>query len=594
MTILHDYDITSFTTFGIKAKARYFAEYSSVKELEDIMRTPEYQQSEVLHIGGGSNLLFVNDFDGFVLHSKITGKTIYRKDSDTAFVIAGAGENWDEFVAFCVDNSLSGLENLSHIPGEVGASAVQNVGAYGVEAADFIHSVECYDRLSHKIVTLKPQECNYSYRDSIFKHEAKRRYFVLRVSFRLKPGEEAQNLSYGPLRSLEERLGHKPSISEVRDEVVAVRHSKLPEPTDVGSAGSFFTNPIVHKEFYKDIVLRRNPETPCYELDDNRVKLPAGWLVDHAGMKGAREGGAVVWQNQALVIANDNNASSHDVVRLAERVKEAVFNKYGVVLNPEVNYIGAKMKATILGSGTSKGVPEVACSCEVCRSTDSRDKRLRASALISVKGKKILIDVSPDFRYQALRENITDIDAVLLTHSHYDHVGGIDDLRPFCAHRNLQIYLRKDVESDLRRRLDYCFRVHPYPGVPTFTLHEVGDDAFYIDDVKIVPIKVMHAALPIVGYRIGKFAYITDAKSIAEKEIEKLKGVDTLIVNALRQRPHFSHFNIEEALDCIAKINPRKAYLTHMCHEIGLHRNEKQLNLPENVHLAFDGLTIEI
>lgn len=594
MTIRQDYDITSFTTFGIPVKARYFAEYSSVKELEEIMRTPEYQRSEVLHIGGGSNLLFVGDFDGFVLHSRIIGRKIYRKDSGTAFVIAGAGENWDDLVAFCVENSLAGLENLSHIPGEVGASAVQNVGAYGVEASDCIHSVECYDRLSHKTVTLKPEECGFAYRNSVFKCEAKRRYFVLRVSFRLRPGDMAQNLDYGPLRSLSERLGHAPTISEVRQEVIAVRKSKLPEPSEVGSAGSFFTNPIVHRQFYRELVLARNPKVPCYEVDRDYVKIPAGWLVDHAGMKGAREGGAEVWPLQALVIANVDGATAQDVITLADRVRKKVFDKYGVVLRPEVNYVDTAIGVTVLGSGTSKGVPEVACSCEVCRSSDSRDKRLRASVLVNVKGKNILIDVSPDFRYQALRENITEIDAVLLTHSHYDHVGGIDDLRPFCMHRDLPIYLRPDVASDLRRRLDYCFREHPYPGVPVFKLHEIGSSPFFIGDIKIVPIEVMHARLPIVGYRIGKFAYITDAKTVPEEEIEKLQGVDILIVNALRQRPHFSHFSVDEALAFIAKVNPRKAYLTHICHEMGLHSEEKMLVLPENVHLAYDGQKIEV
>lgn len=593
--IRENVDITSYTTFGIKATARYFAEYDSVKQLEEIMRTPQYQQSEVLHIGGGSNLLFVKDFAGMVLHSRIMGLDIYRKDDETSYLIAGAGEKWTDLVDFCVANNLAGLENLAYIPGEAGASAIQNVGAYGVEASDCIHSVECYDRLSHKIVTFKQHECAYAYRDSMFKHEGRGRYYVLRVSFRLRNTDKASSLDYGPLRSLAERLGHEPTIAEVRDEVTAVRKSKLPEPSEEGSAGSFFTNPIVLRKFYEEAVLRHNPDVPCYDLADNPdyVKIPAGWLVEHAGLKGATEGGAIVYPRQCLVIANTGNATAADVCKLAERVRDEVFAKFGVNLHPEVNYIDSTVYVTVLGSGTSKGVPEVGCSCEVCRSSDPLDSRLRASVFVRTRGLNLLIDASPDFRQQALTHDIREIDAVLLTHSHYDHVGGIDDLRPFCVNGDLPIYLRKDVADDLRRRIDYSFRPHPYPGVPTFKLHEIGNDPFMIRDVKVIPISVNHAKLPIVGYRIGDFAYITDAKTIAPEEIEKLEGVKTLIVNALRFKPHFSHFDVKEALELIGKVKPKQAYLTHICHEMGLH-SEVNDRLPEGVALAYDGLETEV
>ena len=205
-----DVDITSYTTFGIKVKAKYFAEYSNVRQLEAIMRTPEYQQNEVLHIGGGSNLLFANDYNGFVLHSRIEGITEYRKNDTTVYVIAGAGVKWTDLVDYCVEHGLAGLENLAGIPGEAGASAIQNVGAYGVEAKDHIFKVECYDRLSHKIVNFTNEECRFGYRDSIFKHEAKGRYFVLRVCYKLTPCTIASDLNYGPLKSLAEQLGHAP------------------------------------------------------------------------------------------------------------------------------------------------------------------------------------------------------------------------------------------------------------------------------------------------------------------------------------------------------------------------------------------------
>ena len=593
--IKKDVDITSMTTFRIPVKVKYFAEYESVRELEDIMRTQEYQQSEVFHIGGGSNLLFIKDFDGLILHSKIKGIKVYKKDDETSYVIAGAGEKWTDLVDYCVENDLSGLENLAYIPGEVGASAIQNVGAYGVEAGNLIHSVECYDRLSHKIVTLKQNECRFGYRDSIFKNEVKGRYFVLRVSYKLKNSSEAFNLNYGPLKNLRDNLGFNPTIKEVREEIIAIRKNKLPDPSEIGSAGSFFTNPVVSRKFYEEVMLSRDSSVPHYDIPDldDYVKIPAGWLIEHAGLKGQSEGGAFVFPKQCLVIANHGNATAKDVLSLAEKIKEEVFKYFGVILNPEVNYIDSSVYVTVLGSGTSKGIPEINCSCKVCVSKDEHDKRLRSSVLVRTRGVNILIDASPDFREQALKNNLREIDAVLFTHSHYDHVGGIDDLRPYCVYGDLPLYLRKDVAEDLKRRIDYCFREHVYPGVPKFILNEIGNEPFMIGDVKVTPVSVYHAKLPIVGFRIGNFAYITDAKTIEDKEIEKLIGVKTLIVNALRYKDHFSHFAVDEALKLIERIKPHEAYLTHICHDMGLHR-EVNKALSNNVKLAYDGLKLQV
>lgn len=588
-----DYDITALTTFGITTKTRYFAEYANVRELQKIVSSPEYQDNEVLHIGGGSNLLFITDFDGLILRSAIKGITQYKKNDDTIYVIAGAGETWDDLVKYCVNNKLHGLENLSGIPGQVGASAVQNVGAYGVEAKDYIFSVECYDRLTNKVVTITHEDCCFGYRDSMFKHSGRGRYFVLRVAYRLSPGIIAEHLEYGPLKALEQELDHKPTIADVRNKVIGLRDSKLPNPAVQGNAGSFFKNPVLRRSYFEAYVKPLAPDVPVYEVDDTHVKLPAGWLIEHAGLKGVHIGGAQVYEKQCLVLINKGSATGRNVRALAEHVISTVKKKYFVNLYPEVNFIDTSIHIEVLGSGTSKGVPEPGCHCEVCQSTDARDKRLRASVMVRTHGMKILIDASPDFRYQAIRSNIDDVDVALLTHQHYDHVGGIDDLRPYGIDKEVPMYALPNVCDDLRRRLDYCFREHPYPGVPNIKLYETNGEPFYFRGLKIIPIHVNHGAMPILGYRIGNFAYITDAKTVPAEEMDKLQGLKVLIVNALRYKPHFAHFDVDEALAFIEEVQPEQAYLTHICHEIGLHA-EVEKKLPENVHLAYDGLKLLI
>jgi phosphoribosyl 1,2-cyclic phosphate phosphodiesterase len=510
-------------------------------------------------------------------------------------VIAGAGERWDKFVDYTIAENLGGLENLAGIPGDVGASPVQNVGAYGVEACDRIYAVECFDLESRRTVTLTNEECCFAYRDSRFKHDWKHKYIVLRVAFKLNPSTKATNLTYGPLAALESELGHTPTIRDVRDKVITIRNSKLPDPKEIGSAGSYFKNPIVNPYYFQEELLPHHPDISHHFTENGMVKLSAAWLIDHSGMKGVKHGGAQVFQKQPLVLVNANNATGADVVALAKEVQETVFNKFGVVLTPEVNYINSSIKVTVLGSGTSKGVPELRCNCRVCRSTDIHDKRLRASILVQTHGINLLIDPSPDFRQQAMRADIRHIDAVLITHSHFDHVGGLDDLRPYCLDGDLHLYMRKDVDDDLRRRIDYCFRENLYPGVPVFKTHIIDphNPPITVCGIKVTPIEVMHGKIPICGYRIGNFAYITDAKTIDEQEIEKLRGVDTLIINALRHRPHFAHLSVEESIKIINEINPRKAYLTHICHDLGLYA-EENAKLPEGIALAYDGMTLNI
>lgn len=252
------------------------------------------------------------------------------------------------------------------------------------------------------------------------------------------------------------------------------------------------------------------------------------------------------------------------------------------------------MVVRFLGTGTSTGVPEIGCRCEVCTSSDKRDHRLRASVQIDVDGKNIIIDCTPDFRQQILNLPFRKIDGMLITHEHYDHTGGIDDLRPFGRFGTVNLYVEPDVARALEMRMPYCFVGNKYRGVPDITLCEIVNlSPFFIDEVEVVPIRIIHYKMPILGYRIGNFAYLTDVKYVPEEEILKLKGVDTLVLSALRKKEHLSHENLDEAIALSRKINPRITYFTHMSHQIGLHSViEKQL--PPNMLFAYDGLEITV
>lgn len=251
------------------------------------------------------------------------------------------------------------------------------------------------------------------------------------------------------------------------------------------------------------------------------------------------------------------------------------------------------MKVTFLGTGTSQGIPIIGSTHPVCLSTNPKDKRLRVSVLIEWDDLSVLIDCSPDFRQQLLRTSCTKIDAVLFTHEHSDHTAGIDDLRPFYFRQgNLHIYAHERVLNALKQRFGYIFKTeNKYPGVLSLETHSIQNKFFYIGQKKILPIEVFHHKLPVFGFRVGSFAYITDAKTVSDKELDKLKNLDVLVVNALRIEPHLSHFNLEEALAFIEKVSPKKAYLTHISHHLGFH-DEVQKTLPQSVHLAYDQLEI--
>ncbi len=254
------------------------------------------------------------------------------------------------------------------------------------------------------------------------------------------------------------------------------------------------------------------------------------------------------------------------------------------------------MRLTFLGTGTSQGVPVIACHCNVCRSSDERDTRLRTSALLTTdNNSNILFDIGPDFRQQMLHHSVEHLDAILITHAHRDHVGGLDDIRSFnyVQHSKMNIYLNNEAKTALLRDYRYIFENHQFPGLPEADLHEVGAEPFLAAGETVMPIRAMHKDLPILGYRIRNFAYITDANYIAPSEMEKLKGVEILVINALRKAKHFSHYSLPEALEVIGQIQPKQSYITHISHEMGLH-SEVEKELPDGVHQAYDNLQIDI
>ncbi len=319
-------------TFHIPATADRYVEYASVEELQDIL--PTLQGKPFMHIGGGSNLLFTRHYEGTIIHSRILGVETVEEDADTIQLRVGSGEVWDDFVAHCVANGWHGAENLSLIPGEVGASAVQNIGAYGVEVKDLIYEVECIDLVNGEWRVFNNSQCNYGYRSSIFKHELKGRYAVVYVDYRLSKHFQPK-LEYGNLAA---HLADKDVTPEaVRQAIIDIRRSKLPDPEQQGNAGSFFMNPVVSQEKYEEI-RREYPDVPHYDTPGG-VKIPAGWLIEQCGWKGKALGRAAVHDRQALVLVNLGGASGAEILHLCHTIQSEVSRQFGIDINPEVNVI---------------------------------------------------------------------------------------------------------------------------------------------------------------------------------------------------------------------------------------------------------------
>ena len=328
------HSLLPYNTFGIDVSASRFLEYASVAELKEYIAQGAVT-TPFLHIGGGSNLLFTKDYDGLILHSRIGGIEVTAEDSQTVSLRVGAGVVWDDFVACCVEHGWYGAENLSLIPGEVGASAVQNIGAYGVEVKDLITAVETVNVQGYGRV-YSVEECEYAYRSSIFKRPENKSVFVTYVRFRLSK-EERYTLDYGTIRQ-ELAKYPAPTLPIVRKVIIEIRESKLPDPKVMGNAGSFFMNPIVAKEKL-EALQRDYPRIPYYELPDGRVKIPAGWMIDQCGWKGKSLGPAAVHDKQALVLVNRGGAKGSDVIALSDAVRASVRDKFGIDIHPEVNVI---------------------------------------------------------------------------------------------------------------------------------------------------------------------------------------------------------------------------------------------------------------
>ena len=337
MKVFKDYPLLLHNTFGMDVKATLFIEYGSVEELKEVLRMPEVKEGRWLHIGGGSNLLFTGDYPGAVLHSAIKGHEIVKENGEEVIVRVGAGEVWDDFVAYTVAQGWYGAENLSLIPGEVGASAVQNIGAYGVEAKDLITEVEAVDVNTGEERVFKNEECGYAYRESVFKLSLKRRYVLTHVSFRLKKTPLYQ-LDYGNVRAELEKRGCGLTLENVRQTIIDIRNAKLPDPKIQGNAGSFFMNPMVSRSQF-EALLAQYPQMPHYEVDARRVKIPAAWMIDQCGWKGKQLGRAGVHDKQALVLVNLGGATGKEIIRLSEEIQKSVSEKFGVCISPEVNYV---------------------------------------------------------------------------------------------------------------------------------------------------------------------------------------------------------------------------------------------------------------
>lgn len=338
MKIQNNIQLKKFNTFGIDVAAKYFAEISSISDFQELAQTGIFKQESKLFLGGGSNVLFTQDFDGLVIKNNLKGIELLQENEQGVVVKVMSGENWHEFVMHAVEQGWGGVENLALIPGSVGATPVQNIGAYGVELKDTLESVEAIDLATGETVEFSAEACKFGYRDSIFKHEAKGKYFITAVIFKLSKEHEIKT-EYGAIQKiLEENNVSNPSIRDIADAVIEIRSNKLPNPVQIGNAGSFFKNPVVERSVFETLQ-SKNPDIPFYELDNSRVKIPAAWLIEQCGWKGKRVGNTGSHERQALVLVNYGEATGVEIKQLAEDIQHSVQEKFGIGLEMEVTII---------------------------------------------------------------------------------------------------------------------------------------------------------------------------------------------------------------------------------------------------------------
>ena len=337
MQIQESISLKQYNTFGIDVKAAFFVSISTVQELQELLSNDKYPDPFVM--GGGSNMLLTQDVKRLVIHLNSKGKEIINdsfSETEVLLKVAG-GENWHEFVLYCVANNLGGVENLSLIPGNVGTSPIQNIGAYGVELKDVFYECEAVHRTTQEIRTFSLEQCAFGYRDSVFKNKLKDEYVITSVTFRLTKKDHKINIDYGAIvDTLSRKRIKNPTLKDISNAVIEIRQSKLPDPKKIGNSGSFFKNPVISQGDF-DVLKETYPEVPFYPIENDKIKVPAGWLIEQAGFKGKRYGDAGVHDKQALVLVNHNSASGKEIWEVAMKVQAGVRNKFNILIEPEVN-----------------------------------------------------------------------------------------------------------------------------------------------------------------------------------------------------------------------------------------------------------------
>ena len=337
MTIQNNFSLKKYNTFGIEAKAKQFVAVHSIEDLNTILK--EHQSEPKFILGGGSNMLLTQDIHALVIHIDLKGKKVLKEDDDFVLVESQAGENWHEFVLWTIDQNFGGLENMSLIPGNVGTTPVQNIGAYGTEIKDTFVSCEAMTIATQLMKTFTKEDCHFGYRESIFKHEVKDQYIITSVVFKLTKRNHKINTSYGDIaKELEKQNVTTPTLKDVSNAVIAIRQSKLPDPKELGNSGSFFKNPIIPKEHYEK-VHALHPEMPHYIVSETEVKVPAGWLIEKTGFKGKRFGDAGIHKNQALVLVNYGNATGQEILAVSRNIQATILREFGIAIEAEVNVI---------------------------------------------------------------------------------------------------------------------------------------------------------------------------------------------------------------------------------------------------------------